>query len=97
MILKGVESASFVNIIITITKLVPLFLFILIMIVSFKMNVFTSDFWLTKSGKFEFSSVLTQVKSTMLVTIWVFAGIEGAVVFFLVVPNIEKILVELQC
>ncbi|WP_056965952.1 arginine-ornithine antiporter [Apilactobacillus ozensis] len=81
MILKGVESASFVNIIITITKLVPLFLFILIMIVSFKMNVFTSDFWLTKSGKFEFSSVLTQVKSTMLVTIWVFAGIEGAVVF----------------
>ncbi|WP_353485906.1 arginine-ornithine antiporter [Apilactobacillus xinyiensis] len=81
MILKGVESASFVNTIITITKLVPLFLFILILIVSFKMNVFTSDFWLTSSGHFEFGSVLQQVKSTMLVTIWVFAGIEGAVVF----------------
>lgn len=81
MILRGVESASFVNTIITIAKLIPIFLFILIVLFAFKMNMFTSDFWFTPSGKFEFGSVMAQAKSTMLVTVWVFIGIEGAVVF----------------
>lgn len=81
MILRGVESASFVNTIITIAKLIPIFLFIIIVLFAFKMNMFTSDFWFTPSGKFEFGSVMAQAKSTMLVTVWVFIGIEGAVVF----------------
>lgn len=81
MILRGVQSASFVNTIITIAKLIPIFLFIIIVLFAFKMNMFTSDFWFTPSGKFEFGSVMAQAKSTMLVTVWVFIGIEGAVVF----------------
>lgn len=81
MILRGVESASFVNTIITIAKLIPIFLFILIVLFAFKMNMFTSGFWYTPSGKFEFANVMSQAKSTMLVTVWVFIGIEGAVVF----------------
>ncbi|MEG0380058.1 MAG: amino acid permease, partial [Eubacterium sp.] len=39
------------------------------------------DFWGTLSGNFSFSEVLPQVKGTMLITVWVFIGIEGAVVF----------------
>ncbi len=81
MILRGVESASFVNTIITIAKLIPIFLFLIIVLFAFKLNMFTMDFWDTASGNFEWGSVLSQAKSTMLVTVWVFIGIEGAVVF----------------
>lgn len=81
LILRGIQSASFINTIITITKLIPLFLFIVIMIVAFRLNIFTSDFWLMGDKPFNFGDVLSQVKSTMLVTVWVFSGIEGAVIF----------------
>ncbi|MBA1435056.1 basic amino acid/polyamine antiporter, partial [Bombilactobacillus bombi] len=81
MILRGVESASFVNTIITIAKLIPIFLFLVIVLFAFKLNMFSNDFWFTPTGHFEFADVLKQAKSTMLVTVWVFIGIEGAVVF----------------
>ncbi|GLB47286.1 arginine-ornithine antiporter [Philodulcilactobacillus myokoensis] len=81
LLLKGVKSASFTNVIITITKLVMIALFILIAFLSFKLHIFTHDFWYTPSGHFELLDVLKQVKSTMLVTVWVFVGIEGAVIF----------------
>ncbi|CAI2681134.1 arginine-ornithine antiporter [Apilactobacillus apinorum] len=81
LVSRGIHSASFINTIITITKLIPILLFILIVFLSFKLNVFTSDFWLTGNKPFNFSDVLSQVKSTMLVTVFVFSGIEGAVIF----------------
>ena len=81
MILRGIESASFINTIITVAKLIPIFVFLVIMIISFKLGVFTQGFWFTPTGKFQFADVMTQVKGTMLVTVWVFIGIEGAVVF----------------
>lgn len=78
LILKGVKQAAFINILTTIAKLVPIFIFIAVIIISFHIKTFTMDFW----GKLNPSlgSVVTQVKSTMLVTLWVFIGIEGAVV-----------------
>ncbi|WP_210366184.1 arginine-ornithine antiporter [Bacillus sp. REN3] len=79
LILRGVQSAALVNLITTIAKLVPIFLFIIIGIFAFHFDTFTANFWGTGGG-FEFSGVMTQVKSTMLVTLWVFIGIEGAVV-----------------
>jgi arginine:ornithine antiporter/lysine permease len=78
LLLKGIKEASIVNVITTIAKLVPIFLFINVMIFAFKADVFLKDFW--GKGGFEWSSVQEQVKSTMLVTLWVFIGIEGAVV-----------------
>ena len=81
LILRGVESASFINAVITIAKLIPIFLFILITIFAFKLNVFTENFWQTSSGSFELGTILSQVRSMMLVSVWVFIGIEGAVVF----------------
>lgn len=81
LILRGIKSASFTNTIVTIAKVLPIAIFILAAFIAFKLNIFTSDIWGTASKGFEFSDVLEQVKSTMLVTVWVFIGIEGAVIF----------------
>ncbi|WP_288531431.1 arginine-ornithine antiporter [uncultured Secundilactobacillus sp.] len=81
MILRGAESASFVNAIITVAKLIPIFIFLVTMIIVFKLGVFTHGFWFTSTGSFQFADVMSQVRNTMLVTVWVFIGIEGAVVF----------------
>lgn len=79
LILRGVQSAALVNLITTIAKLVPVFLFLIIAIFAFHFKTFTAGFWGT-ANHFHFSDVMGQVKSTMLVTLWVFIGIEGAVV-----------------
>ena len=79
LVLRGVHSASLVNLVTTIAKLVPIFLFIIIGIFAFNIDIFLDDFWGTGAG-FKFSDVMAQTKSTMLVTLWVFIGVEGAVV-----------------
>jgi len=79
-----VRDAAFVNVITTIAKLVPLLLFFLVAIVAFNWNKFTFNFWGASNpaaGIDGLGSVLHQVKSTMLVTLWVFIGIEGASVY----------------
>lgn len=83
-VLKGVKQAAFVNTIGTVCKLLPILLFIIIMAVIFRLKLFSSDFWGTENipaeGVKPLGSLLSQVKSTMLVTLWTFIGIEGAVV-----------------
>ena len=83
LVLKGIKQAAFVNVITTIAKLVPLFLFILVAIIAFHWDKFTFDFWGRgdATGAGGLGSVVDQVKSTMLVTLWVFIGIEGASVY----------------
>lgn len=81
MILHGIKSASFVNIIVTVAKIIPIILFLIIVLLSFKLHIFEHDFWYTPSGRFEFGDVMHQVRATMLVMVWTFTGIEGAVIF----------------
>jgi arginine:ornithine antiporter/lysine permease len=45
-------------------------------VIAFKVDVFSLDF--SGTGNVELGSVMNQVRSTMLVTLWVFIGIEGA-------------------
>ncbi|VBB06481.1 amino acid/polyamine transporter i [Lucifera butyrica] len=78
LILRGVKEAALVNVLTTIAKLVPIFLFLLVLVVAFNLKTFTFDLW--GQANTSLGSVLDQVKSTMLVTLWVFIGIEGAVV-----------------
>lgn len=82
IVLKGVKQASFINIVGTIFKIIPLAIFILIMLFVFKARQFEVDFWgnLASHAKGGLGSIGTQIKSTMLVTLWSFIGIEGAVV-----------------
>lgn len=82
LVLRGMKQASVINLVATIAKIVPLILFIIILIFVFHIDKFDFDFWgraivgKTKS----LGSVSAQLKSTMLVTLWAFIGIEGAVV-----------------
>ncbi|WP_077735969.1 arginine-ornithine antiporter [Bacillus sonorensis] len=78
LILRGVQSAAMINLITTISKLVPIFAFIIAVIFVFHLDLFTQDFW---GQGLSLGSIGSQVKSTMLVTVWVFTGIEGAVLF----------------
>ena len=81
LVLKGVKQASIVNSIGTIIKIVPLVLFIIIMAVLFHFDKFDIDFWGEAiATKAKLGDLSTQIKSTMLVTLWAFIGIEGAVV-----------------
>lgn len=81
LVLRGVKQASFVNSIGTIVKIVPLVLFILIMLFAFHYTRFDFDFWGEAiATKARIGGLSTQIKSTMLVTLWAFIGIEGAVV-----------------
>jgi len=75
---RGVEKAAVINTIVTIFKLIPIFLFIVIGIIAFKVDLFTYHFWGNIATNFNFSDVFTQVKSCMMVMMWVFVGIEGA-------------------
>ena len=65
----------------TVIKIVPLILFIIIMAVMFTSSKFDFDFWgEAVATKAKLGGLSTQIKSTMLVTLWAFIGIEGAVV-----------------
>jgi arginine:ornithine antiporter/lysine permease len=84
LVLSGIKQAAFINVVTTCAKLVPLVLFVLIAIVAFNWDKFTFDFWgngTGAEGSTGLGSIAAQVKSTMLVTLWVFIGIEGASVY----------------
>ncbi len=79
LVLRGIKEAAFINTITTIAKMVPLALFIVIAAIAFSLDVFTTDFW--AAGNTDLGSVMDQVRNMMLVTVWVFIGIEGASIF----------------
>jgi arginine:ornithine antiporter/lysine permease len=79
LILRGVQQAAFINIIVTIAKIVPILIFILILFFAFKLDLFRANFW-GGEGMPE-KSLLDQVRATMFVTVFVFLGIEGASVY----------------
>jgi arginine:ornithine antiporter / lysine permease len=76
LVLRGVKTATTVNVIATAAKLVPLALFVVFVALAFSAKTFSLDFW----GRADMGPLLAQVKSTMLVTVWAFIGIEGAAV-----------------
>jgi len=79
MILKGVQEAAAVNKIVTIAKIVPILVFIIILIGAFKADLFRANFW--GGEAVSAAALFHQVRSTMLVTVFVFIGIEGASVY----------------
>ena len=76
LIAKGVKEAAYVNLIATIVKVLPLIVFIALAIIFFSPTQFMQDF----HGESLQMSLLDQIKSTMLITLWVFVGVEGATV-----------------
>lgn len=79
LVLRGIKEAAFINLVTTVAKVVPLLLFVLIAVFAFRLDIFTADIWGVKNP--DLGSVMNQVRDMMLVTVWVFIGIEGASIF----------------
>lgn len=78
-ILRGIKQASSINSIVTIAKIVPILTFIAILIFFFQAEVFRMNFW-GGEGMAD-TRLFEQVRATMLVTVFVFLGVEGASVY----------------
>lgn len=78
LVTRGVKEAAGINTIVTLAKLVPLGMFVLSIVLLGKFNpdIFMDNFWGEPGGP----SFGEQVVSTMIALVWVFTGIEGAVV-----------------
>lgn len=79
LVLRGIREAAMLNTIATFAKMVPIGIFIVVVIAGFNADVFAANFW---GGEVPtLSNVASQVRNTMLVTVFVFVGIEGASVY----------------
>lgn len=78
LVLKGIKQATIINLIGTVAKIVPLLFFIVVTMIFFNSDKFSFDFWGEQEANL--GSLTKQIEGTMLVTLWAFIGIEGAVV-----------------
>ncbi|MDP9500736.1 basic amino acid/polyamine antiporter [Bisgaard Taxon 45] len=76
LITRGVKEAAFLNLLATFVKAFPLVLFIVLAAYFFSPDTFYHDIQATNLNP----SMTDQVKNTMLITLWVFVGVEGAAV-----------------
>jgi arginine:ornithine antiporter/lysine permease len=76
LIRRGVKEAAIINRIVTVAKLVPILVFIVLAAFLLDPAVFADNF----AGS-DYGSLFDQVKGTMLVTVFVFLGVEGASVY----------------
>ncbi len=74
MILHGMREVARLNALITVAKVAVLLIYSVVLACAFKRSLFVADFW----GQAHLGSVHQQIKSTLLSTVWVFIGIEGA-------------------
>lgn len=105
LVLRGVKEATTINTIATCAKVIPIFIFIIVLALAFNSGVFALNFWgsLPSSAAADLSHLddyghvghaamdigvingpeplFSQVRSTMLITVFVFVGIEGASVY----------------
>ena len=79
LILRGIKQAALLNTIATIAKLVPIAVFLFVVAMGFQREVFAWNGW---GGEPPGAATLwSQVRGTLLVTVFVFVGIEGASVY----------------
>ncbi|MHC8420466.1 basic amino acid/polyamine antiporter [Streptomyces sp. NB004] len=77
IIRRGVKEATAINRVVTVAKLVPIVFFVILALVFFEPRVFADNF----GGADYAGSLFTQVRGTMLATVFVFLGVEGASVY----------------
>ncbi|MFD1860571.1 basic amino acid/polyamine antiporter [Aeromicrobium camelliae] len=76
LVLRGVREAAALNRIVTIAKVIPIVMFVVLLVFAFDVQAFTANFWGGERG--DIGDVARQVGDTMIVTTFVFLGIEGA-------------------
>ena len=77
LILRGVREAAALNTLVTVAKIIPILLFLVFVGFGFKADIFAANFL----GGPDAGGLFDQVRGTMLVTVFVFVGIEGASVY----------------
>ncbi|MEU1441115.1 basic amino acid/polyamine antiporter [Streptomyces mirabilis] len=77
LIRRGVKEAAAINRIVTVAKVVPILVFVVLALFYLKPRVFAENF----AGADYAGSLFNQVKGTMLATVFVFLGVEGASVY----------------
>ncbi|MGW8488565.1 basic amino acid/polyamine antiporter [Streptomyces sp. NPDC055886] len=77
LIRRGVKEAAAINRIVTVAKIVPILFFVVLALFYFEPSVFADNF----SGTDEAGTLFDQVRGTMLATVFVFLGVEGASVY----------------
>ncbi len=77
LVQRGVKDAAVLNRIVTIAKVVPILIFVLLALFALDPAVFAGNL----RGSAGMGSLFEQVKGTMLVTVFVFLGVEGASVY----------------
>ena len=73
------KEAAGINKIVTIAKIIPLLVFVVVVAIALKADIFRANLW--GGDERGFGAVFAQVKATMLVTVFVFLGVEGATVY----------------
>ncbi len=79
LIARGVRDAAIINRIVTVFKILPILVFIVVLLISLDAGVF-ADNW-TAYGYGDLGNIGDQVRNTMIITTFVFLGIEGASVY----------------
>jgi arginine:ornithine antiporter/lysine permease len=82
LVARGIRTASLLNTIATSAKVVPILMAIFLLFIHFKYQTFSMDIFaknMMLNGK-QLGGIPTQIRHAMLQTMWVFVGIEGAVV-----------------
>ena len=77
LIRRGTKDAAVLNRIVTIAKMVPILVFVLLCVFALDLNTFWANITTDMYG----GSLFEQVRGTMLVTVFVFLGVEGASVY----------------
>ena len=79
LIARGVRDAAVVNRIVTVFKILPILVFIVVLLLAVDAGI-VADNW-TAYGYGDLGSLDEQVRNTMIITTFVFLGIEGASVY----------------
>lgn len=76
LVSRGIKTAKTVNSLLAFVKIVMLVLIIGVFVLMFRLNLFEADIWGEGLGD---GSVARQIKNTMMVALFCFFGVEGAV------------------
>jgi arginine:ornithine antiporter/lysine permease len=76
LILRGIEGAASINRIVTVAKVMPILIFVILCLFYLDLGTLSDNFSGSADG-----SLFDQVRGTMLVTVFVFLGVEGASVY----------------
>jgi arginine:ornithine antiporter / lysine permease len=77
LILRGVREATTINKIVTVAKVIPILVFVVLALFELDVDVFADNL----SGGTDAGSLFDQVNGTMLATVFVFLGVEAASVY----------------